>query len=275
MDTKICALIRQTWYETAKKNLQSADRLRFYEMCMEYEFYGNEPDADAEFSARLLFDMVRSDIDADKEKARLRADRSRSNGAKGGRPKLTTINSSDNNPVGFSETQKTSNDNNNNQYTTLHNNECQHDTEDSHMLFNVALLFFEKGCSDPCKEANVFWNYYESLGWKTKGGGEIVDRLALAKAWRLSDCSKVAMRNRTDFAKALHLANPTELILIEEFVSMVKDAASESVVITFQTEASAYTFDMNYLKKIAARWLPVRADGSYYNVSYTILQKSL
>ena len=276
MKEKICALVRQTWYETAKKNLQQADRLRFYEMCFEYEFYGHEPDEDAPFAARLLFDMVRNDIDAYKNKAAARAERSRQNGLRGGRPKVTPINSEQENPVGLDETQKTCNTLHN---TTPHNTTQQKETdvenEDTHMFFNICLLFFEKGCSDPCGEANTFWHYYEAMGWKTKGGGEVVDRFALAKAWRLGDCSRSAMRKRVDWAKALHLANATETCLISEFVDMVKDGSANRVDITFQTQQPAMIFEKNYVQRIASKWLPVDQDGKYFALTYHALQQYL
>lgn len=276
MNNKICALIRQTWYETAKKNLQAADRLRFYEICLEYEFYGQEPDPDAPFSARLLFDMVRADIDGDKAKAAARAERSRANGTRGGRPKVTEINKTEDNPVGFSGTQKTCIYKH--KYTTNTNTqqkETDVENEDTHTFFNVCLLFFEKGCSDPCGEANTFWHYYEAMGWKTKGGGEVVDRFALAKAWRLNDCSRIAMRKRADWAKALHLANATETCLISEFVDMVKDGANYRVDITFTTQEPAMIFEKNYVQRVASRWLPVTPDGKYFDLTYHALQQSL
>ena len=275
MKGKICALIRQTWYETAKKNLQPADRLRFYEMCLEYEFNQVEPDEDAPFGARLLFDMVRADLDGDMERAKAKAERSRENGRLGGRPKLSEVDTKEENPEKPSRLLQ-------NPLYTVHNNTEQNRTketdvenEDTHMFFGVCLDFFERGCSDPHGEANKFWNYYAAMGWKTKGGGEIVDRMALARAWRLADCSKAAMRNRVDWAKALHLAGAIEPCLISEFVKINKNAGTEKVTITFETQTPAMIFENKYVQKIASRWLPVKADGRFYYLEYTVLQKPL
>ena len=275
MESKICALIRQTWYETAKKNLKGEERLRFYEICFEYEFNGILPDEDAPFSSRLLFDMVRADIDADREKARARAERSRLNGQRGGRPKVTEDNKGDKNPVGYSETQKTSiYQHSNTTSTNTQHKETDVQNEDSHMLFNVCLLFFEKGCSDPCGEANTFWHYYEAMGWKTRGGGEVVDRLALAKAWRLQDCSRSAMRSRAPYADLMHKANPTELCLISDFVSMSRNATNETVEICMQEKSTCLLLDHKYMPALRS-WIPVKEDGQPYALSYRVLNSTI
>lgn len=269
----MCALIRQTWYETAKKNLQPTERLRFYEMCMEFEFYGQEPDPDAPFSARLLFDMIRNDIETDKEKAISRAERSRENGRHGGRPKGTEYNSEVNNPEKPTGIQKNPIYDTTLQNTTLQNSETLED-EDTHTFFNVCLLFFEKGCSDAVKEANTFWNYYASLGWKTKSGGEIMDRYALAKAWRLSDCSRQAMRNRMPYVDLLHKANPVEPSLISDFVSMVRDAGSETVKMVFTEKSTVLLLETKYMPALC-QWIPKNAEGQVYKLSYDVLNQTL
>lgn len=274
MKDKICALIRQTWYETAKKNLQPAERLRFYEICLEYEFYNQVPDGDAPFSARLLFDMVKNDIDEDKAKTIARAERARINGRGGGRPKVTQENTSDQNPVGFLGTDEKLYTNTNTHTSTLHNTESVSENEDTHTFFSVCLLFFEKGCSDPCGEGEKFWNYYESLGWKTKSGGEIVDRLALARAWRLSDCSKMAMRNRAPYADLMHKADPVEISLLRDFVEMTRDATTEKVIITLQERASCIILDQKYMPALR-QWIPKRADGSPFSLEYRALNTHL
>lgn len=275
MDSKICALIRQTWYETAKKNLKGEERLRFYEICFEYEFNGILPDEDAPFSSRLLFDMVRADIDADKEKAKARAERSRRNGQRGGRPKITEDNKEEENPVGFLETQKTPiYQHKNTTSTNTQHKETDVENEDSHMFFNVCLLFFEKGCSDPCGEANTFWHYYEAMGWKTKGGGEVVDRMALAKAWRLQDCSRSAMRSRAPYADLMHKANPVEISLISDFVSMSRNATTETVEIVLQEKSTCLLLDHKYMPALRS-WIPVKDDGKPYALSYRALNSTL
>lgn len=278
MKNKICALIRQTWYETAKKNLQPGERLRFYEMCLEYEFNDVLPDGDAPFAARLLFDMVRADIDADKEKTQARAERSRNNGRLGGRPNITTLNTDEQNPENPVGSKKPVYTNTSTHTRTLHNSETpqppEGETEDTHMFFCVCLDFFERGCSDPIGEGEKFWNYYAAMGWKTKGGGEIVDRMALAKAWRLADCSRNAIRARAPYADLMHKARPTEIELLRNFVSMTRNATTETVEIVFQERSSAILLDQKYMPALR-QWIPLREDGKPYGLSYKALHATL
>lgn len=43
---KMCALMRQSWYESATKNLSSVEQLAFFRACFDFEFYGKEPTAE-------------------------------------------------------------------------------------------------------------------------------------------------------------------------------------------------------------------------------------
>lgn len=87
-DAKMCALIRQTWYEAAVRNLSDAERLAFYEVCFAFEFSGIEPNRKScpYSSVLLMFDMVKQDLSRDAEKAARITERNRANGSLGGRP---------------------------------------------------------------------------------------------------------------------------------------------------------------------------------------------
>lgn len=89
MDVKYCALIRQTWFESAKRHLTDLERLAFYEACFTYEFTGEIPTENTckYGSVLLMFDMVKNDLKNDREKAERIAERNAINGAKGGRPR--------------------------------------------------------------------------------------------------------------------------------------------------------------------------------------------
>ena len=275
MTDKITALIRQTWYEAAKRNLKAEDRLRFYEICFEYEFYDVAPTDDVPFAARLLFDMVKNDIEKDKQRIKERAERARQNGRAGGRPKNTTESNEENenpkNPVGFEKTIYTIQNN------TIQNNTKQSlspmgsDTEDTHTFFSICLDFFDRGASTPVDEANTFWNYYEARGWKTSNGAEIVDKLALARAWRLKDCSAAAMKRRLAYSDLLHKANPTEPVLISDFVDCIRNATTKKVEIAVLHQSTAIILDNKYLQDLK-RWMPVDDDGKPYELEYRIVE---
>ena len=263
-EKKICALIRQTWYEAAKRNLKPDERLRFYEICFEYEFDDIEPTGDIPLASKLMFDMVRHDIDEDKERAQARSERNRINGSLGGRPKITEGNKTEENQVGsfgFSRNPNTI------QYKTIQNNTEQCENEDAHALFSICLLFFERGCSDPVQQAQLFWNYYAAQGWKTKSGGDIVDRMSLAKAWRLKDCSAAVMKKRLPYIDLMRKAQPTELDLISDFVDMVRDGSEKKVTITLQKQSTAILLDNKYMPALM-QWIPKDEDGNSFALAY-------
>ena len=271
MNGKICALIRQTWYETAKKNLKPEERLRFYESCFEYEFGDESPADDLPFAAKLLFDMVKDEIDQDKSKARMKAEVSRQNGQKGGRPKVTEVSIDDNNPEKPSGLKITSYiQNTTQQDTTLHNSASF--DEDTHKFFECCLNFFERGCSDAVAEVNTFWNYYASLGWKTKNGGEIVDKVALAKAWRLNEISTPAIKRRKPWVDLLREVKPVELDFIRDFVDMTKDQESKQVTVTMVNRETCMLFEKDYIKN-ARIWFQKWAPG--YSLQYRVLQTNV
>lgn len=126
MATKYCALMRQTWFESAKRHLTDLERLAFYEACFIYEFTGEIPsEKTCKYgSVLLMFDMVRNDLAADREKAEKIAERNRINGQSGGRPRKDYgTQQKQENPEKPKETQRNPDVTQSNpiHYTTLHN----------------------------------------------------------------------------------------------------------------------------------------------------------
>lgn len=123
----ICALMRQTWFESANKHMTDLERLTFYEVCFKYEFYGEIPtEKTCKYgNVLMMFDMVKNDLQADREKADRIAERNRINGLQGGRPRKDNGTPQNNeNPEKPKETQKNPvvTQPNPIHYTTLHNN---------------------------------------------------------------------------------------------------------------------------------------------------------
>lgn len=126
MATKMCALMRQTWFESAQRHLTDMERLAFYEACFTYEFTGELPsEKTCKYgSVLLMFDMVKNDLQSDREKAERISERNQINGQKGGRPrKVYETLQEDENPEKPKETQRNPAvfDGNPIHYTTLHN----------------------------------------------------------------------------------------------------------------------------------------------------------
>ena len=101
-----------------------------------------------------------------------------------------------------------------------------------------------------------------------------MDRVALAKAWRLKDCSQSLMRKRLDYAKMLRNIGAYEVVLIEDFVELHRYSDKKVVQVTFETKTPALILEARYLNKLE-KWMPVDQDGNRYELRYQILQASI
>lgn len=262
--------MRQTWYETAKKNLDQSDRLRFYECVFEYEFFDQEPTQNAPLAVRLMFDMVRDTIDADKLKAKNRGDIARANGALGGRPKSNQTQQNEQKP---NRLEKNPNGyfglalhNTTEQNTTKQNNLSSN--EDTHTFFDCCLLFFEKGVKEPIEEGNLFWNYYTAKGWQISEGQPVKDRYALAKAWRPKDLSAALMKRRQDYALLLRMMGTDNLRFIADFVACDVNKKNACVNICVTNADTAGEIDK--ATKALSEWLPKTENGDRYSLTYSV-----
>lgn len=247
MDAKKCALIRQTWYEAAKRNMKDGARLAFYEACFEYEFYGQEPEATLfDFSdAMLMFDMVKDALLADSVKAENIALRNRRNGMLGGRPRKSDEVVNSDKPK---ETQE--NPENPSGYfgvsTTLHNTTLQdpdksvsmakarkrrHKDIDKYDYFRVMFVFFYSGAVDPAAEADKFYNYYKARDWQVGRGQTVKDKVALAKTWEIKDSNPGLISARKMYSALIECLDPEEPELLTDFVAMLKDDQKKHVII--------------------------------------------
>lgn len=229
-EDKRCALIRQTWYESAKKNLKQEERLAFYEACFDFEFYGHELDREkCPFSSvMLLFDMVRYNIISDRDKADRIAERNRRNGMQGGRPRRETqadnLETQENpkNPSGYSGLPL--------HYTTQHNTtphkkkpslsfSILHTDEQKYENFYFLFIFFARGVVDPIGERERFMDYYKARGWCVAKDVPATDKIALCKSWKSKDTSEVLIQARAPWVKILQAIDAEDDVLITQFVA--------------------------------------------------------
>lgn len=205
MITNNCAFIRQSWYDTARKHMNDAERLQFYEMCFDLEFTNNEPIESSSAIVQMLFDIARPIIEQDKEKAQRKRETARANGMNGGRPKqeinnnthqLTKPSGLNENPVGFFGLANTMYNNTN---TTTNNNVCVQATEmNRDTKFFVCVEFFLQGVENPIEEGKLFWNYYDARGWRTGDGQEIKNIIALSRSWHPKNLSMKLAKGRAE-----------------------------------------------------------------------------
>lgn len=250
-EIKRCALMRQTWYEAAKKNMKDGARLAFYEACFDFEFYGREPEPTLfDFTdANLLFDVVREDLRRDMEKAETIAARNRRNGLKGGRPPKDRSEQ-----VDLSETTKPKETQENPEKpsgffgitttvtNTLHKQTTdksvsmaarkkRHKDIDRYDFFRVMFVFFYSGAVDPAAETEKFYNYYAARDWQVGRGQAIRDKVALAKTWDIKDSNAGLITARKMYADLIDAIDPEEPELLSDFVAMIINEDLHTIII--------------------------------------------
>ena len=68
--------------------------------------------------------------------------------------------------------------------------------------FDIYGVFLGRGSVNPLEESKLFWNYYESLGWRNNKGAPIVRKTAAATMWTM----KLGMSANIEADKAYYLA---------------------------------------------------------------------
>lgn len=296
MDTKRCALMRQTWYDAAKKRMKEGERLAFYEMCFEYEFYGKLPEEELfNFDgALLLFEVVKDALDADRSKADNIALRNRRNGMLGGRPRKSDQEpSADSGGLSKSTNPEKPNQNRENPSgyfgvsTTLHYTTQQdkaqnrslslrkrkrHTDMERYERFCVMFVFFCAGAIDPGAETELFYNYYGARDWKASGGVVIKDRVKLAQTWSVKDANGGLIAARDIYAGLIHAIDPEEPELLTDFVAMVKDDAAKHVTIRMRNSTALQDIlEQRYLAPLSVYFRDVlKLDG--YSLFYDIVR---
>ena len=242
-EIKRCALMRQSWYEAAKKNMKDGARLAFYEACFDFEFYGRDPEPTLfDFTdANLLFDVVRDDLQRDMIKAETIAARNRRNGLLGGRPpkqrdelsgepgdlsKSTKPKETQQNPdkpSGFfgitttcTNTLHTSTD----KSVSVQSRKKRHKDIDRYTYFRVMFVFFYSGATDVAAETEKFYNYYQARDWQVGRGQAVRDKVALAKTWDIKDADPSLIEARRGYAGLIEAIDPEEPELLTDFISM-------------------------------------------------------
>lgn len=258
-ELKKCALIRQTWYEAARKRMKEGARLAFYEACFDFEFFGKEPGEDELFSfddALLMFDMVRNDLQNDMEKAERIAMRNRRNGMLGGRPPKSSEEAPENlskttkpkkTQTKPKKTPKTQVDNLGSTYTyTLHNTtqqslssplspsvrrKRQHRDTEKYTRFQVMFVFFYSGAIDVDAETEKFYNYYAARDWQLGKNQPVKDKVALARTWEVKDASPALIEARRVYSSLIEALDPDEPELLTDFMGWQQDDAGKVVTL--------------------------------------------
>lgn len=283
----MCALMRQTWYESAKAHMNSNERLMFYEACFDYEFYQTTPPEDCPFSSvRMMFDMCKDAIDADRDKAHKIAMRNRRNGMLGGRPpkQQTESNSETQNP---DETQRNPDETQKTQevnlglplhYTTQHNTTetlslyAKSSKIETETLFFITLFFFANGATNAQREAEKFYNHYQARGWRVGKDVEVYDKVALAKNWRIDSVSSDLVAKRAAYVDMLTFIRAIDMELINDFADMIFEPEEAIIYLKYvNSNAAPRLLESKYIKSMEKWFTNLRTkSGINYRLEYLI-----
>lgn len=280
---KICALMRQSWYEAAVKNLKDGERLCFYELCFRYEFYGEEPENPDLISTgvMILFDVAKEALQMDMEKAQRISMRNRRNGILGGRPK-TSENDAKNdetqqnptkpkrnpkNPDGFFGLPYTYNTTNNTT-NTLH---VSAEDFEKRERFLIGLIFFSNGAPDVARELEKFYNYYDARGWEVSKGLPVRDRVALARTWRIEGADGRFVEERVMYAGFVNCLECDELELLTKFHSMEVNDNEAVISLNFYSKKCMELLEEKYIRRVVA-WFNLKEQqtGKKYQLKYSL-----
>ena len=273
---KKCALMRQTWYEAAKRRMKEGARLAFYEACFDYEFYGNLPE-ESLFpfdDALLMFDMVRNDLDRDMQKAENIAMRNRRNGMMGGRPKgsskdqgkvskTTNPKKPKNNPenpggsVGFTTTLQNTLHNTTQQILSNRRKKRRTDIE-SEERFDVMFVFFYSGAVDPASETEKFYNYYAARDWQLGKGMPVKSKVALAKTWEIKDCNPGLIQARQMYSALIQLCQPVETELLTGFGALILKEDEKQIIIRCRDLRLEQILEERYLPEMQHFFIDIK-----------------
>lgn len=194
MDTPTmrAAYIRREWYNQAQNLLPNeTERLQFYEAVIEYSLNGTEQQLTG--APAIMFAMIRSELDADRQRYTEKCERNRKNAQR----KLVAANGCESLPVATNTTTTPTTT----PTTTTTTTQPLSIQDEAKEKFLVVGIFFNRGAVNPVEEARIFWNYYESLGWRNNKGAAIVSKTSAATMWKMQGSTIAVPAQRAEWYK--------------------------------------------------------------------------
>lgn len=171
------ALINREWFEAAAGVLPADGLGRVLVAACEYVLNGSPGNLSSQVE-RAVFQMVLPSLDSDIKRYLDRCARNAANARKGA--ERVAASGSDWERVGANTTTTSTTT----PTTTPTLSREAEPVEIERQKFLIAGYFFSKGSESPVGEMTLFWNYYESLGWKNNKGAVIVRKQAAAAMWK-------------------------------------------------------------------------------------------
>ena len=172
------ALINREWFESASTIMSQEDLAMVVLNACRYVF-GLPATAMRNQSQHIVFAMIKPALDSDLEKYAERCARNAAN-AKSQRQRVAASGSESQRVAANTTTTPTPTTTPTTTTTTSLSPERSEEIE-KWLIFGY---FWSTGSKAIKEEANAFWSYYESLGWKNNKGAAITNKLAAARMWR-------------------------------------------------------------------------------------------
>ena len=194
MDTPTmrAAYIRREWYNQAQNLLPNAtERLHFYEAVIDYSLNGQEPKLTG--APAIMFAMIRGELDGDRERYSAKCERNRKNATR----KPIAANGCQSLPMATNTTPTPTTT----PTTTTTQQQPISIEDEAREKYLIVGIFFNRGSVNPIEEARVFWNYYDSLGWRNNKGAAIVSKTSAALMWKMQGSTIAVPEQRAEWYK--------------------------------------------------------------------------
>lgn len=224
------AYFREEWLDKATQLLPDpADRALFYEMLMQRAFgrdivQCNNPIVVA------MYTMAESAIAADITKYDAKCERNRANAlSKSSRTQSHPVAASgsentQSQPSTNTSTSTSTSTSTNTNTTSISQDEQSRERE----IYSIYYTLFNRGALNVQEEFNLFWNYYEALGWRNNKGAQIVSKVSAASMWRMQGDTCINMAERQSWARAFKTCAITSPLIWSAFKTLKVEKADEA-----------------------------------------------
>ena len=215
------AYFREEWLDKAMQLLPNpADRALFYESLMARAF-GRELPTCTNPIVSAMYVMAESAIAADIAKYDAKCKRNRANA-------LSRTNRTQPHPIAASgsdctQSQPSTNSNTTTSTTSISQDEASRERE----IYSIYYTLFNRGALNVQEEFNLFWNYYEALGWRNNKGAQIVSKVSAASMWRMQGDTCLNMAERQSWARAFKTCAITSPLIWSAFKTLKVEKADE------------------------------------------------
>ena len=200
------AMFREEWLDKARQLLpNAADRALFYECLMCKAFEREMPSINNPIVS-AMFVMAESAISQDLEKYAARCERNRENALK----RLAASGTQSQRVVASGNQSQQSQPNISTSISTSTSTSTstntisisQDEKSQEREIYSIYYTLFNRGALNVQEEFNLFWNYYEALGWRNNKGAQIVSKVSAASMWRMQGDTCANLAERQSWARA-------------------------------------------------------------------------